>query len=199
MTRVFLAAGVAALAITAPANAGPKQDRQAARAERQQAQPQRQQAQRQQAPRAQRQMAAPRMERAQRQMATPRMERAQRQMAAPRMERAQRVAFERPQRAELFSGPNASRRVRSVSNGPRRGSPLSARLESSVSSRLAPIVSNSNRIARSSAIRRVSKCRRLGSSRPKPGRLSASNFALAARRRRCRPSASNFAVAGRVR
>ena len=64
MTRVFLAAGVAALAITAPANAGPKQDRQAARAERQQAQPQRQQAQRQQAPRAQRQMAAPRMERA---------------------------------------------------------------------------------------------------------------------------------------
>ena len=48
MTRVFLAAGVAALAITAPANAGPKQDRQAARAERQQAQPQRQQAQRQQ-------------------------------------------------------------------------------------------------------------------------------------------------------
>jgi hypothetical protein len=87
MTRVFLAAGVAALAITAPANAGPKQDRQAARAERQQAQPRQQvQAVRQQAPRMERQMAAPRMER---------------QMAAPRMERVQRMtAVERPQRAE---------------------------------------------------------------------------------------------------
>ena len=42
MTRVFLAAGVAALAISAPASAGPKQDRQAARAERQQAQPRQQ-------------------------------------------------------------------------------------------------------------------------------------------------------------
>jgi len=85
MTRVFLAAGVAALAITAPANAGPKQDRQAARAERQQAQPQRQQAQ----PRAERQQPQ-RFERQQIQ-----------QMAAPRMERQQRFAVaDRPARAE---------------------------------------------------------------------------------------------------
>jgi len=86
MTRVFLAAGVAALAITAPANAGPKQDRQAARAERQQAQPQRQQAQarpeRQQPQRFERQQLQ--------QMATPRIERQQRFAVADRPARAER-------------------------------------------------------------------------------------------------------------
>ena len=81
MTRVFLAAGVAALAIATPAYAGPhenKVDRSAQRAERQQA--------RQQAPRVQRQQAvrqqAPRIER--QQMRAARVER-----QAPRMERQQ--------------------------------------------------------------------------------------------------------------
>ena len=88
MTRVFLAAGVAALAIATPALAGPhenKADRSAQRAERQQA--------RQQAPRVQRQQAvrqqAPRVERQQRTM------RAERQ--APRIER-QQVRAERQAR-----------------------------------------------------------------------------------------------------
>ncbi len=101
MTRVFLAAGVAALAITAPATAGPHGDRGGRGGQTVQARQGGggQRAAQMQAPRAQRQqMAAPRAQR--QQMAAPRMERAQR-MAAPRMERAQRMtAIERPQRAQ---------------------------------------------------------------------------------------------------
>ena len=95
MTRVFLAAGVAALAISAPATAGPKEDRQAARAERQQA---REQAQPRQKARAERPERAQRVEmRAERPQRTERM-----QMRAERPQRAERMQMraERPERAE---------------------------------------------------------------------------------------------------
>ena len=99
MTRVFLAAGVAALAITAPANAGPKEDRQAARAERQQAQPgQQAHAQRQQAVRAERPQRAERVQmRAER---PARVERQQARTERPARVERQQVRADRPARIE---------------------------------------------------------------------------------------------------
>lgn len=134
MTKVFLAAGVAALAIAAPVSAGPHGggrggDAAQQRAERQQARPQRaeraqMQAQRQQAPqpmermqmRAERRQAPQRMERAQmraeRQQAPQRIERmqmrAERQQVRPqRIQQAQNHAAERQQmRAERMQAQN---------------------------------------------------------------------------------------------
>ena len=91
MTRVFLAAGVAALAIATPANAGPHgggggRDRQAAVVTRGGG-----------GGAGQRAFAAPRMQR--QAFAAPRLQR--QAFAAPRMERQQRfAAIERPQRSE---------------------------------------------------------------------------------------------------
>ena len=103
MTRVFLAAGVAALAISAPASAGPKEDRQAARAERQQAQPRQQaRAEHQQAVRAERPQRAAAVERPQRaervQMRAERPARVERQQV--RAQRVQQVRADRPARVE---------------------------------------------------------------------------------------------------
>ena len=104
MTRVFLAAGVALLAIAAPAAAGPHGQRdgnggQAAFAGRGGGGGGGRNGGGFAGPRMERQSFAPRM---QRQSFGPRMERQQR-FAAPRMERQQRfAAIERPRRAERF-------------------------------------------------------------------------------------------------
>ena len=103
MTRVFLAAGVAALAISAPASAGPKQDRQAARAERQQAQPRQQaRAERQQTVRAERPQRAERVQmRAERPARVERQQvRVERPARVERQAARQQVRAERPARVE---------------------------------------------------------------------------------------------------
>ena len=121
MTRVFLAAGVAALAIAAPATAGPKEDRQAARAERQQAQPRQQaRAERQQAVRAERPQRAERVQmRAERQQVRAerpaRVDRQQVRSERPaRVERqeARQVRAERPARVERQAAPQQVRETR---------------------------------------------------------------------------------------
>ena len=96
MTRLFLAAGVAALAISAPAGAQRDNDKQRERAER----PQRAQVQQQRAQRPQRAERAQVQQRAERRVERPQRQ-AQRQVERPqRVERQAQRQVERPQRVE---------------------------------------------------------------------------------------------------
>jgi hypothetical protein len=101
MTRVFLAAGVAALAIAAPAYAGPHEnsDQATQKAERKQARADRQQAkaERQQAPRVERQQQAARVERQQ--------ARVERQASPARIERQQAQVERQQARVERQASP----------------------------------------------------------------------------------------------
>jgi hypothetical protein len=113
MTRVFLAAGVAALAIAAPASAGPHKDRQAeaqlngaerpqARAQRSDQRAQRTEQRAQRAPRMERQQQIASMQRERPQRAERQQQRVERQQAPQRVERQARVERRQaqPQRVE---------------------------------------------------------------------------------------------------